>query len=270
MIENLMLIALGFFVATLFAAIAAQFVWRRAVTVTTRELAGVAQQADESERARELDLLIQRQQAEMAPLEAEIDRLRNEAEALAAARDAALQEQQSLRNENNDILNQNNDLRLEVDRLTGETARLGAELRDLTAEAEALRAEIESNASLAAERAGRLATLKQELAALEAVIGEAPRPAPAAMESRPPLLAEAAPESAEPAAPLAFNDEEAARTLAEVKATLERFDAMGEQGHASYPAGDEPGEDATAPEEIQVSDKTLLARIRALEAGVAN
>ena len=34
MIESLMLIALGFFIASLFAMIGAQLVWRRAVTVT--------------------------------------------------------------------------------------------------------------------------------------------------------------------------------------------------------------------------------------------
>jgi len=38
MLESIMLIALGFLIATLFALIATQFVWRRAVKITTRKL----------------------------------------------------------------------------------------------------------------------------------------------------------------------------------------------------------------------------------------
>lgn len=242
-----MLIALGFFVATLFAAIAAQFVWRRAVTVTTRALSGATDEAAESERARELDLLIQRQQAEIAPLQAEIGQLRRDTDALAAERDAALRDWQAISNENNS-------LRAEADRLAGELAALSSE-------AESLRASLRDNAELAAERAERFAVLKQELAALEAVIGEAPAPNREAAALAP-IAAEAA---SAPSAPLAFDDEEAARTLAEVKATLERLDAMGAEAHASYPA-----EEQADPAEIHVGDKALLARIRALEAGVAN
>ncbi|NIJ40428.1 Skp family chaperone for outer membrane proteins [Parvibaculum indicum] len=54
MIESLMLFALGFLIATLFAIIASQFIWRRAVTVTTRNLAGIDPAGEEHDALREL------------------------------------------------------------------------------------------------------------------------------------------------------------------------------------------------------------------------
>ena len=78
MIESLMLIALGFLIATLFALIGAQFVWRRAVTVTLRKMApDDAADTDAAEdRQAELDRLLQRHERELAPLQAEIRNLR--------------------------------------------------------------------------------------------------------------------------------------------------------------------------------------------------
>ncbi len=66
MIESLMLIALGFFIATLFAIIAGRLVWRRAVKVTARRLGA----ADDGETAdvthdAELDALLARQRREV-------------------------------------------------------------------------------------------------------------------------------------------------------------------------------------------------------------
>lgn len=240
MIESLMLIALGFFVATLFAAIAAQFVWRRAVTVTRRSLeeGGTADDA----RVRELDDLMQRHRRETAPLEAEIQRLRTEKGSLAASKDA-------IAHENELLASENNDLRAEIDRLSAETAEL--------------RAHIDAGADDAAQR---IATMRRELSALEAAIASKPEPARAQAPAAAPV-ATAQEEVEEPADPQladpGIDEAEAARTLAEVKASLARLDASAE----------EPRPTATADAhlaETQVGDKALLARIRALEAGVAN
>ena len=240
MIESLMLIALGFFVATLFAAIAAQFVWRRAVTVTRRSLEEGGTEDDA--RVRELDDLMQRHRRETAPLEAEIQRLRTEKGSLAASKDA-------IAHENELLASENNDLRAEIDRLSAETAEL--------------RAHIDAGAADAAQR---IAKVRRELSALEAAIASKPEPARAQVQAAAPV-ATAQEEVEEPADPQladpGIDEAEAARTLAEVKASLARLDASAE----------EPRPAATADAhlaETQVGDKALLARIRALEAGVAN
>ncbi len=54
MIESLMLFALGFLIATLFAIIASQFIWRRAVTVTTRNLAGTDPAGEKHDALRDM------------------------------------------------------------------------------------------------------------------------------------------------------------------------------------------------------------------------
>lgn len=249
MIESLMLIALGFFVATLFAAIAAQFVWRRAVTVTRRNLLETEAEAAEDVRVRELDDLIQRHRRETAPLEAEVSRLSHEKDALASSND-------DLARENTDLARVNTDLSNEINALRNEAERLRSE-------AEGLRAFISQNGALAAER---VAILKQEIYALEAVIGASPEPGPApvAAPAPPPEPAQAVAQQADaPQEEISVEPDEAERTLAEVKASLARLDAM-------------TADDRTAPStddrltEPHIGDKALLARIKALEAGVAN
>lgn len=251
MIESLMLIALGFFVATLFAAIAAQFVWRRAVTVTRRDLLETDAETAEDVRVRELDDLMQRHRRETAPLEAEVSRLRSEKEALASSND-------DLARENTDLTRDNTALTDEINALRAETGRLGAE-------AEALRAFIGQNSAYAAER---IAVLKQEIYALEAVIGDRPEPAPAPMatpaqppEPEPELAV--APQADASLGQMDVGADEAERTLAEVKASLARLDAMSADDRTA------PGTD-DRPTEAHIGDKALLARIKALEAGVAN
>lgn len=243
MIESLMLIALGFFVATLFAAIAAQFVWRRAVTVTTRSLLDTEAETANDARVRELDELMQRHRQETAPLEFEISRLRGEREALAVA--------------NDDLARQNTALANEINVLQTEVGRLDAE-------AEALRAHIARHASYAAER---IAVMKQEIAALESSLGD--RHGQAAAAATAPIAAispepSGAVDAGLPEPETATDEEEAARTLAEVKASLARLDAMAGDDRTAAPEADD---DRT---EAQIGDKALLARIKALEAGVAN
>ena len=57
MLESIMLIALGFLTATLFALIAIQFVWRRAVKVTTRKLTSELDLQELKDKAEQADAL---------------------------------------------------------------------------------------------------------------------------------------------------------------------------------------------------------------------
>jgi predicted RNase H-like nuclease (RuvC/YqgF family) len=234
MIESLMLIALGFFIATLLAAVTMQFVWRRAVTVTKRSLATDNPEPQESARAQELDMLLRRQHDATVPLQAEIDRLREEKQALA-------HENASLRDE---------------------CARLAASLESAQQE-QAFRQQ--ESAAAAAERASRLAALKQELARLEEVIsGED--------TTRAPLVEKEATGSAEQAE--VEQAEADSGTLADMKETIARIDAMSKAGNIALPEDQTPEErgedDDEALPEAPLADKALIARIRALEAGVAS
>lgn len=243
MIESLMLVALGFFVATLFAAIAAQFVWRRAVTVTKRSLLEMDAASTEEARAAELDALMQRHRKETAPLEQEIRHLR-------AERDALHSSNEELARDNASLANEINTLRNETSRLQAEVAALGSH---------ADRA--------AADAAERMAAVKHEISALETVIAGIAAPIPAAISPLASYIVEEpgeahAGEAGE--AGIAMDSADAERTLSEVKASLARLDAM-------------TGDDRTAAEhaderltEAHIGDKALLARIKALEAGVAN
>lgn len=72
MIESLMLFALGFLIATLFAIIASQFIWRRAVTVTTRNLVGTDPVGEEHDALREL---LDDRNARLAELSTRLEKL---------------------------------------------------------------------------------------------------------------------------------------------------------------------------------------------------
>jgi chromosome segregation ATPase len=71
MLESIMLIALGFLIATLFSLIAIQLVWRRAVKVTTRDLSDNLDLDDlksQAERAAALDMTLQEKRSEIIEL----------------------------------------------------------------------------------------------------------------------------------------------------------------------------------------------------------
>ena len=92
MLESIMLIALGFLTATLFALIAIQFVWRRAVKVTTRNLTSdldLDELKDKADQAAALDESLQEKSAQVATLstrnaelEGNLSRARQEIETL--------------------------------------------------------------------------------------------------------------------------------------------------------------------------------------------
>lgn len=254
MIESLMLIALGFFIASLFAMIGAQFVWRRAVTVTLRNLgadgtaAGTENEGKtEENRQAELDAMMRRHERDVAPLKAEIGRLKSE--------NAGLSEAQQ--------------------RLEAERESLAAECEKLRSGLDALRNEMTAAAADTAKQAASIASASRELGAIEEALTARTRQFEAAQERLAALDAPAPastpiPES-EAGQELALREgaeqDEDARTLAEVKASLlAELDAAPDTG---APA-ERDEEDDLPRDEPPGGARSLAERIRALEAGVAH
>ncbi|HAC59944.1 MAG TPA: hypothetical protein DCF73_16510 [Rhodobiaceae bacterium] len=261
MIESLMLIALGFFIASLFAMIGAQFVWRRAVTVTLRNLgvdgadAGTENDGKtEENRQAELDAMIRRHERDLAPLKAEIGRLKSE--------NAGLSEAQQ---------------RLEAEResLAAECEKLRSETEKLRMGLDALRNEMTAAAADTAKQAASIASASRELGAIEEALTARTRQFEAAQER---LAALDAPAPASPPIPESeagqelelregAEQDEDARTLAEVKASLlAELDAAPDTG---APA-ERDEEDDLPRDEPPGGARSLAERIRALEAGVAH
>lgn len=118
MLQSVMLIALGFLTATLFALIAVQLVWRRAVTLTTRkftenlDLEALQQKA---ERAAMLDVTLQDRQLALNTLQ---------------TKNAELE--QTLSNARNDAAQLNNDIADLQAHHANAQAEAEAHLRELT------------------------------------------------------------------------------------------------------------------------------------------
>ncbi|MBX3488934.1 hypothetical protein [Parvibaculum sp.] len=230
MIESLMLMALGFFIATLFAIIAARLVWRRAVKVTERRLgaAGEDEIAGVSHNA-ELDALLARQRREIEPLHNEIAALNEKSEALQADRD----------------------------RLRDEVEAANAEISARDARAAALAQELKSIGAALAEQTNRQDETRQTLKNLSetaARLAEDAAPAAGKTQHAPEALAD-------------DNGEADRQALAAIAASINRMDDENRQETAKND-GDTADDRLTA--EAQLGDRTLAARIRALEAGVAN
>ncbi|GMV62498.1 MAG: hypothetical protein AMXMBFR74_16660 [Parvibaculum sp.] len=248
MIESLMLIALGFLIATLFALIGAQFVWRRAVTVTLRKMApdGEADTDAAEDRQAELDSLLRRHERELAPMQADIRNLRAESARLAAENEA---------------------LEMEKAQLSADSDALRAEGEGLRSTLAALRERIDRAAAETAKRAASVAVASRELSGLEQALAAEARHYEAAREELAALEAPAAPaeESYVPQALEPYSPEEQdedARTLAEVKASLLAEIDGTPEGTARRDEDDEDEAPANGP--------SLAERIRALEAGVAH
>ncbi len=118
MLESVMLIALGFLTATLFALIAVQLVWRRAVTLTTREF------------TENLDLDALKENAERATMLGVA--LQDSQNALTAAQSKNAQLEQTLANARNDAAQLNNDIADLQAHHANAQAEAEAHLRELT------------------------------------------------------------------------------------------------------------------------------------------
>ena len=295
--ESLMLFALGFLIATLFAIIAGQFIWRRAVAVTTRTLNG-------GEGHEDLHELLEDRNARLAELSKRLEKLeaqgasssstsiiaddaekhRNvaeelrqtevEAERLRTAEIETSREMESLRDrltEMEEKLNRSEAERLEQEeRIAAMTRRIGEFETELEADT---RRKEETGAALRAigERAARLAY------DLNNIVEEvAPR-------AKPKDRTEEAPEKS---VPNTGTDETEAAVGKPDDGVADSLQELTERVHAAYgtpntqPASTEENGSAGAGEadnendddEVPIADKPtgspLDERIRALEAGL--
>lgn len=189
MVESLMLIALGFLTATLFAIIAIQFMWRRAVAVTTARLVGELKNEDmqaheaakaASDQIASLEATLTEKSSQIVELlsgntafaernteleqaiaEAaeEAEARRQEIAALHAHREAAAQDAETLRHE---ISN----LQGECDAARAEAERHAQELATLQSHADMLRQRIGELEQAASVEIERQAGVEQQLKAL--------------------------------------------------------------------------------------------------------
>jgi DNA repair exonuclease SbcCD ATPase subunit len=257
MVESLMLIALGFLTATLFALIAVQLVWRRAVKVTTRRLEGdiSAEEARQAvERLAAIEIVLQDKQHEIDAL---TQRNTTVEETLAQASYDA----QTLRDEIAALRESHDAARADAEHHAQNVAALQSRIADLEAAASAeiaRQGDIASQLKNLGEKAARLVSEMSSvfgtagnMQALEAAIAH---PEPAAPE--PVAPAPSAPVQLTPF-PTEAADSDDDRRLAEIKASLSNFS------------------EGVGPEEVDEDDKPLpnesflAERIRALESGVA-
>ncbi|HEX7775129.1 MAG TPA: hypothetical protein VF449_01215 [Parvibaculum sp.] len=261
MVESLMLIALGFLTATLFALIAVQLVWRRAVKVTARRLEGdmSAEEARQAvERLNAIEVVLQDKQHEIQTL---TDRNATVEDTLAQASYDA----QTLRDEIAALHEIHDAARAEAEHHARSVAALQSRIAELEAAASA---EIARQSDVAAqlkslgEKAARLVSEMNGVfgqagnaAALEAAVNpaEPAAPEPAVPESG----ASAAPAQLTPF-PIDEIDSDDDRRLAEIKASLSNFS----EGVAPEEIDEETGKSLP-------NESFLAERIRALESGVA-
>jgi hypothetical protein len=263
MVESLMLVALGFLIATLFALIAAQFVWRRAVKVTTRRLEGDtnAEEAKQAiERLASIEIQLQDKHLEVRALagrNAEVE----------GALAVASQEAQSLRDEIAALHASYDAARADAELHARNVAALQSRIAELEA---AAAAEIARQGDVAVqlktlgEKAARLVHEMSGIfdqagntQSLEAAIAR-PAPQPAAAAPAPARLTPF---------PIDAEDGEDAQRLAEIKASLSSFSEGGE----ALPDLDEAADGDSGDDETPLPNERFLAeRIRALEAGVAS
>lgn len=190
MLESVMLIALGFLTATLFALIAVQLVWRRAVTLTTREftenldLDALKQKA---ERATTLEVSLQDRQHLVSELQTKNAELE---QTLANARNDAVQ----LNNDIADLQAHHTAAQAEAEAHLRELSQLQARVDDLEAAARGeveRRGLVEAHLKTLGETASRLiadmSSVATEIGSAQSVLAaRVAAPLLAATESAPP------------------------------------------------------------------------------------
>lgn len=258
MLESVMLIALGFLTATLFALIAVQLVWRRAVTLTTRkftddlDLDALKQKA---ERATLLDVTLQDRQQALSALQTKNAQLE---QTLASARDDATQ----LHNDIADLQAHHAAAQSEAEAHLRELAQLQARVDDLEA---AARGDIERRGLVEAHLKSLGETASRLIADMSAVAGEISS-AQTILTAKTPTPVAAAPVATATLPPFPMDDEEKTdddnlSDLEKIKAALSDLDD-GELPDSV--ATDTSPQDDTST----TSDGFFADRIRALAAGV--
>lgn len=270
MVESLMLIALGFLTATLFAIVAAQFVWRRAVTVTTQKLRSEFNLDDleqTSARLSDAEAALGEKQNEIADLAAHADALANRNAELEHMVSSARAETQALHDEIGELRTHYEAARAEAEQHVQEIAALHAHSTTLQSTISELRERIGHLESAAVAEIERQKTVGDQLKDLgdraSRLIAEMNLAFGQAGEAQP-LQAAIAPAPEEPAAPapLAPYPTDEHHDLEAIKASLSDPDES-EAGESEEHQDEE--REAPLP-----SEAFLAERIRALEAGVAS
>ena len=256
MIESLMLIALGFLTATLFGLIAFQFVWRRAVTVTTRKLTGdldleevranterlAALETELDTREQEMAALAQRRdqlEGALATASSEAQLLRHDISALQLRHDAAVSDAKTHLQNLHMLQSRVDELETAARAEIGNRGLMETQIRSLGEKAARLALEMNEAISQIADARG-----------LEAVLAS-PHVELASSHH--------APEAAAPITLTPFPSDEDKQT-----APLTRFSDNVQAGHGSGENDDDDDDEALPNERI------LADRIRALEAGFAS
>jgi DNA repair exonuclease SbcCD ATPase subunit len=254
MLESFMLIALGFLTATLFALIAVQLAWRRAVTVTTRKLTSELDLDDlklKAERASLLDVNLQDKQEEISALIARNARLE---ETLTTAQADA----QTLKSDVADLQSRHGAALAEAQKHLQSFTDLQVRFNELEA---AARSEMEKRGMVEGQLIADMSAVAAQIGETKDMIAAEPEIDPQTDERQ--TTAAAAPaltpymdEDDDPLLGDGIGEDLA--ELAEIKAALDGL-GTGESG----PATTEPADDA-AP-----TDGFIADRIRALKAGVS-
>lgn len=279
MVESLMLIALGFLTATLFAIVAIQLVWRRAVTVTTEKMRSELnfdEMQRTADRLADAEAALDDERREVADLTAHARELSGRNAELESTLAAAGEEALTLREETADLHSHYQEARAEAGRRAEELAALQHHADALQSSVVALRdrvAELETAAMGEIERQSAIETRLKSLgekatrlaAEMNAVFGEVADAADLRAAIAPALHE---PLAAAPAmlAPYPVEDaDDDMRELNAIKASLSNFSESIAAGAVA--ARDEDVRDG---EDALPNERFLAERIKALEAGVAS
>lgn len=266
MVESLMLIALGFLTATLFALVAIQFVWRRAVKVTTNRLEGELN-ADEARHA--VDRLAN-VQVQLQDKQHEVRALTERNTAVEETLAHASSELQALREEIAALHEGHAAALAEAERHALNVAALQTRIDELEAAASAevarqngVAAQLQSLGEKAARLVHEMHGIFGDAAGAHALEAALAHPQPAAPAEQPTEHAPAL------LTPFPIEDDENAggseddHRLAEIKASLSNFS----EGMDHEAVAEEEESESGKP---LPTERFLAERIRALEAGVAS
>lgn len=266
MLESIMLIALGFLIATLFSLIAIQLVWRRAVKVTTRDLSNNLDLDDlksQAGRAAALDMTLQEKRSEIIALSDKNTQLE---ETLADTR----QKVDTLSQDIVDVQARHTEARAEAETHLHNLTLLHARVDELEAAARSdmeKRNHVEAQLKSLGEKALQLVT---DVNAVAADLGNG-TPEPRAITPKPDVAISLTPFPADEQDDNAASEDRPSNDsgsadvpdLAKIKASLSDLD----EAEFSSDQNDEQSAKAEVPP--HTSESYLADRIRALKEGVS-
>ncbi len=269
MVESLMLIALGFLTATLFAIVAIQLVWRRAVTVTTEKMRSELnfdEMQRTADRLADAEAALDDERREVAELTAQARELSGRNVELESTLAAVGEEALTLREEIADLHAHYEEARAEAGRHADDLAALQRHADALQSNVATLKtriAELETAATGEIERQIAIETRLKSLGAkatrlaaeMNAIFGEVADATDLRAAIAPAMLA---PYPAE-------ESDDDLRELNAIKASLSNYSASIAAGAAA-----ERDEDMRDGEDALPNERFLAERIKALEAGVAS